>query len=154
MTWEDFSSEDRLLLCCARKELDDVCRQEIKHTLENEINWDLLLKSGKRHGILPLVYFHFKDMNEIPLWVMEKLEDVYYRIAYRNMRIYTLLIKILNGLNARGIEVILLKGVELAEMIYGNIALRPMYDIDLLVKKEDVSEVEKIFLGLNCMPNR
>ena len=42
-------------------------------------------------------------------------------------------------LAAEQIAVILLKGAALAETIYGNIAVRPMGDLDLLVRREDVA---------------
>ena len=42
-------------------------------------------------------------------------------------------------LAAQQIAVILLKGAALAETIYGNIAVRPMGDLDLLVHREDVA---------------
>ena len=38
-----------------------------------------------------------------------------------------------------GLDVILLKGAALAETVYGDIALRPMSDLDLLVRPRDVS---------------
>ena len=41
-------------------------------------------------------------------------------------------------LAAQQIPVILLKGAALAEAVYGNIAVRPMGDLDLLVRREDV----------------
>ena len=51
--------------------------------------------------MLSLVYLHLKDEDEIaiPSWVTERLEDFYYRIIYRNMRIYSLLKLILKGLS-------------------------------------------------------
>ena len=45
---------------------------------------------------------------------------------------------ILHSLAAMRIPVIVLKGAPLAEAVYGNIALRPMDDIDLLVHEADV----------------
>jgi hypothetical protein len=49
---------------------------------------------------------------------------------------------VLRTLQNDGIPVIALKGAHLAEVVYGNIALRPMGDVDLLVRKTDLSRVE------------
>jgi hypothetical protein len=54
------------------------------------------------------------------------------------MVLYRQLKEILIEFNKNNIPVILLKGAHLAQFVYGNIALRLMSDIDLLVKKEDL----------------
>ena len=59
--------------------------------------------------------------------------QVYLASAHRNLRLFGELRQILRAFNAAGLSVIPLKGACLAEMIYGNIALRPMVDVDLLL---------------------
>ncbi len=49
-------------------------------------------------------------------------------------------------LNAEEIPVILLKGAHLADLVYGNIALRPMGDIDILVRKGDLSRTGSLLI--------
>ena len=51
-----------------------------------------------------------------------------------------------------GIPTIVLKGAYVAEAVYKNIALRPMSDVDILVKKKDLPAVEKILLKLGYDP--
>jgi len=71
----------------------------------------------------------------------------YDRLAY-NILLYEGLSNILPLLQEKGTDVILLKGVALAETIYPHIGLRAMSDIDLLVRKEDFPEVQEILLSL------
>jgi hypothetical protein len=47
--------------------------------------------------------------------------------------------RILRALDEAGVPVIVLKGAALAEAVYGNIALRPMADLDLLVPHESLA---------------
>ena len=47
-----------------------------------------------------------------------------------------LLIAIIDQLAEDDIDVVLLKGVALAQLVYGNLALRPMVDIDVLIRRE------------------
>ena len=54
------------------------------------------------------------------------------------MRYYGELRRIVAALNDDGIPAIALKGIFLAEIVYGNIALREMNDIDLLVPENQV----------------
>jgi hypothetical protein len=153
MKWENFSKEERLLICCSRKKMSKDYRLEIKNILSKDVNWSSVLRIGEKHKILSFLYLHFKEEMsvKIPPWVMEILKDFYYRISYRNMRIYSLLIPILKGIQEKNIPIILLKGVALADKVYGNIALRPMYDVDLLVKKEDVEKVGSLFKKFNFL---
>jgi hypothetical protein len=55
---------------------------------------------------------------------------------------------VLRVLGDRGIPVIALKGAHLAEGVYGNLALRPMNDLDLLAKKHDLARVEGTLLEM------
>ena len=55
---------------------------------------------------------------------------------------------VLNAFRDKKIEVIVLKGAALAETVYPNRALRPMSDIDLLVRKEKLTEVEAKLLDM------
>ena len=56
--------------------------------------------------------------------------------------------KILEAFHRAGVECIPLKGAFLAEHIYGNIAVRPMSDVDLLVKDHDQRRVKDALLNL------
>ncbi|GAG16806.1 unnamed protein product, partial [marine sediment metagenome] len=56
--------------------------------------------------------------------------------------------KILNVFEAKGISVVILRGLNLAEVVYGNIALRVTADIDLLVQKKDLFHVAKTLVEL------
>jgi hypothetical protein len=57
---------------------------------------------------------------------------------------------------AAGIDVIVLKGAFLAELVYRNIGLRAIGDIDLLVKKEDLGKVKRVLiqLGYQALPTK
>ncbi len=51
--------------------------------------------------------------------------------------------RLIDGLNKKGIEVISLKGATASEKIFGDIALYPSGDIDILIKVEDIDSVRK-----------
>jgi hypothetical protein len=65
-----------------------------------------------------------------------------------NIRSYNLLGQVLERLQDAGIRVLLLKGAYLAEQVYGDIGLRPMVDLDLLVPPE---EFQRSLALLNAM---
>ncbi len=139
MSWTE---EDRLLLYFCRKEIDDGIKDKIIEAEKNNLDWDSFLKKARENGISAVVYSKLnkikKDCPHIPSFVFEELKKIYYMNATKNSLIFEELGKVLDTFRKNGIQVIVLKGAALAEKIYGNLALRPMTDVDLLAKKEDL----------------
>lgn len=75
-----------------------------------------------------------------------QLRTHYYASLRRNMLLFDELNRVLTAFNEANIDVIILKGAELAERIYPDNALRPMSDIDLLVKLEDIEKAEDVLI--------
>jgi len=96
----------------------------------------------------------FHPDTPIPAHVKEKLQQTYLQCSGRNMRLYHELGKLLGMLRKHGIPVIALKGAHLAIAVYRNIALRPMGDIDLLVKQADLLEVQDILVKQGYIPSK
>ncbi len=71
--------------------------------------------------------------------VKEAGPEVFLTIALRNMLLLHALEDVLAHLVAEGIEVIVLKGAALALTVYQNIGLRPMSDVDLLIRPAQAS---------------
>ncbi|NIM59469.1 MAG: hypothetical protein GTO16_11090, partial [Candidatus Aminicenantes bacterium] len=154
MSWAE---EDRLLLYFCREEIADEIKDRIIEAEENNLDWDRFLKKAKENGVSAVVYSKLnrikKDCPCIPLFVFEELKKIYYMNATKNSLIFEELGKVLNTFRKSGIQVIALKGAALAEKIYGNLALRPMTDVDLLVKKEDLFCLDKQMKKLGYRPS-
>jgi hypothetical protein len=113
-------------------------------------DWDNLVQTALSHSLAPLLYHSLRPLfagPAVPQAVQQRLKEAYFLSAARNMRIYRDLLKILRSFNAAGVSVILLKGVHLAEIVYGNIALRPMGDVDLLVKDVDLLRAHEMLVA-------
>ncbi|MDR4504397.1 MAG: nucleotidyltransferase family protein [Candidatus Scalindua sp.] len=146
----NLSYENQLLHCSTRTEISEDTRAKVKELLKGTINWDEIWTSASWHGIGPLLYNSLKSFQEtdsIPVEFMEKLKAAYYDTVARNMFLYAELERILEAFDNGGIEVIILKGAALAQTVYGDIGLRPMSDIDLLVKKQALPDAERILYG-------
>jgi hypothetical protein len=130
------------LLYCCRKDTDRKNRNKIIETQIKSIDWDCFLRKARENGISAVVYSRLneikKDCPHIPSFIFKKLKKVYYLNATQNSLIFEELGKVLKIFSNAGLQVIVLKGAVLAEKIYGNLALRPMMDVDLLAKKEDL----------------
>ena len=139
-------AEDRLVRYCACIKIDDNIDQNIKEILSPDLNWAYFFDRARSEGITSLAYKRLSAIGYAKTIVSEniwkRLESSYYTVAARNTLLYENLSNILSSFQQANIEVIILKGMDLAQTVYPDIALRPMYDIDILVHKEDFPLVE------------
>lgn len=120
----------------------------------SEDDWAGVLNLALRHDVAPVLYHLLTESGmETPLGIAQRLRQLYVASAARNMRLFSELGKILRALQAAGIPVIPLKGACLAEAVYGNIALRPMGDADLLVRSRDVPKAVAVLQNVGCTPD-
>ena len=89
-----------------------------------------------RLGIAPLVY-HNKAHYNLTAGLLGTVTAAYHRTLLRSMRLSAAFQEIANVCAAQGIEIIPLKGIYLSEALYGNIGLRLMSDMDILVKEHE-----------------
>lgn len=127
--------EDRLclLLCRGQLTLDEQARA--REFLTDPLQWSLLLERAYTHDVYPLVYRNLRqlDFSAVPQMVQTELKRAYLVNALRNQLLAEDLARLLDLLSDAGIPVIPLKGVALAESLYGDQDARVCTDIDLLV---------------------
>jgi hypothetical protein len=132
---ESLSTENQILLCCARRNVDfDV----LGALVDRSVNWDALLDAAQLHHLLPLLYERLKglDGSRVPPAVMARLRSAYYTNLLRNRQLHAELTEVVSALRREGVETIVLKGGALAWTVYAHSALRPMSDLDLLIRPE------------------
>jgi hypothetical protein len=104
-----------------------------------------------RHGLAPLLFKRLKERDaraRVPADAWERLRLAYFASAGRNMRLYRELRPVLQCLRSSGIPVIVLKGAYLAEAVYGDVALRPMCDVDLMVPRAEMPRAQAVLLDM------
>jgi len=113
---------------------------------ESLVDWALCFKVG---GVF---YREIKSRifppELIPVDVRNRLREAYRNLATMNTSLFFDVLKVLKSLADNQLPVIALKGPSLAKNIYGDIALRPMSDMDLLVKEEDLVRAGRTLLTL------
>lgn len=119
-----------------------------------EIDWKNFLKIIQTQNINGLGYASLKQHRaKVPDKVILNLAKSTHAVGYRNHKILAELSRLLKALKDAGAEVILLKGVAfLASHLYSNIAHRKMCDIDLLIKKNDLTKAENTIRELGYLP--
>ena len=115
--------------------------------MERGPDWQEIVRKTERFSLAPLVHASLRDAAQsgsVPAPVAERLKHVYRREAIRGMAVREALQAILLRLQAAGIPVVVLKGAALAALVYTSPNLRTMGDIDLLVHRGDLDEVDKL----------
>jgi len=149
MRLEKLSPENRLIINCARIEMDDEAYNSSLEIIKKGLDWNLVFETAKSHNVAPLMYPNLKILNEeqaIPQNILLQFRKRYHITGIRNSKMYNELAILLKAFKENGIEVMLIKGAALAVLVYKNIALRPMGDVDILIKKEDAEMVKKILI--------
>jgi hypothetical protein len=119
--------------------LDGTAVEEI---FTGDINWEYIYQVGTLLGAAPILYHHlrrFKPATLVGTPVMDFFERQYHISSAKNLHLIHEFDRIAEKLSACGITCMGLKGVVLARLLYPTPALRPMFDIDLLVKEQDLT---------------
>ena len=139
---EGVTPEDRLCLLLARGRFTSEVAQTATAQLRADPHWDLLFECAIRHGLIPLVYHRLRALEfpGVPPLVRTRFTDTFGVNAIRNDLLSQELARLLAVLSTAGVPLIPLKGMTLAESLYGDWALRVSADLDLLIPSEHLEE--------------
>lgn len=136
-------AERRLMTLLNRVQHPDP--ESIAEALSRERDWNYIYETSCLLGVAPLYYCHLKRLSPPGLTdtpVMDAFRRQYLLSAANSLRLLHEFDGIAEKLSQLGIPCMALKGVMLARVLYPVPALRPMFDIDILVKKEDLQGVD------------
>ncbi|MBO3699066.1 nucleotidyltransferase family protein [Roseivirga sp. E12] len=126
------------------KDFDQPCDFDI-----DTIDWLKFERFTTYHSVRPLVFqgmYLWNDRRKIPQKFFNKFETLGRRQSYVNMDHAREMVQLIGLISKKGLEVIPYKGVILARQAYGDIGLREMSDVDLLMKLEDFSTIRDVLL--------
>jgi len=103
---------------------------------------DDLLEEASRHSVLPLVARRLKLRAPLEKTAMQNV------LRHRDFAV------VAKALRERGVEVLALKGIHLASVVYRDLAVRPMRDLDLLVRAEDLQRAGEALESIGYAPSR
>ena len=134
------SRELQVLLCAARLRLDDASARRLVILTAGELDWNRLVSAATSHGLAPLLLRHWAAGSApgIPKLVVERLRAEVERTTIRNLRLLNELFQILAAFDAQHLAGVPHKGPALGSLLYGDPALRPSCDLDLLVRRCEV----------------
>src|SRR5438270_2772207 len=142
-----------LRLSCAQTDSDEKT-EAIRCLLQQPIQWDMLLPLAEQHGVQCLLHETLSRVSaDVPESAMRSLQQIYQVNLHKSLFLARELIRIVDHLRSAGVEVLPYKGPALAETYYGDIALRPAGDIDLLIQEADVSRIREAVKQLGYIPH-
>src|SRR5262245_56636798 len=135
--------EFQLLLYCATSQPH---AGRIKDVVQEGIRWQALVKLGQQHGIRPILHQTLKSVcwDFVPQPIQRELEHLYRTNVQTSLLFGGELLRLLSAFQQNGIPLAALKGAVLAELLYGDLALREFSDLDIIVQEADMSKAEDI----------
>jgi hypothetical protein len=148
MTTPEFQVR-QLLLDCLSRAVPEIDPARMKSLAPGD--WRELLDLARSQRVLCLLWGRITDKglaNDAPSAIRDTMQAALRRNTMRNLRYYGELRRLCEALQAEGIPLILLKGIHLAAGVYGNMGLREMNDIDVLVRREHLTRTADILMDM------
>lgn len=146
----------------ARKQLTPDMQRILRHfaladwqapfpQIEEEVDWEKLFQAVVQNGLLTIAHYYFSK-NTAHECVPDSFLQMIRRIAMaKSMGIalqYKRVVPVLDILNQRNIDYIVVKGPAVGTTIYENRNLRPFGDLDIIIRERDWSITHETMLSL------
>jgi hypothetical protein len=133
--------ERRLLLACARVELDPADAETAGGLLSGPLDWDAVLSFAQLHGVAPLLHRHVETLDDagvVPPEPRRRLLALAQGTAYRNRTLAGESARLAAAFRTADVPVIEVRGPGMVEHLYGRLGLRPIVDLMFLVAAGDL----------------
>ncbi len=146
--------EDQLLLLLARGNLLPLVQEQALALVATPLRWNLIVERAKAQEVYPLLYRNLATLGfpGVPEQARAQLHSLSIINVLKNTLLSKELVRVLTLLGEAGVPVIPLKGVALAESLYGDITLRVCADIDILVPRPMVLQALNLLLARGYNP--
>lgn len=148
--YEQLNSEQRLVVLASRSK-DSIDVNEITNVLKSSLNWEQVLFYASKNKVLSLIYENISGLGfkkYIPKYYQALIEDSCYCNEIRNTEKLEELQKILQAMNDANIDIVPVKGGYLIDNVYKNRRVRATNDIDALIRRKDVKQIDAVMKSL------
>jgi hypothetical protein len=147
---EDLDREAQTLCLGARTTVDPPAEAQLRALVEGGLDWERMWDLGNRHDVLPLLAESLPRAAgaAVPADWLERATRRRHVTLLRNGRMAEALGQVLDGFEAAGVPAIPVKGLVVAEELYGSLAARGAADLDVLVRPSDLAAGRKVLAEL------
>ncbi len=118
---------------------------------QDDAFWQRVTREAQRRGLCGLVLEHATAAGlDLPDEPAARLSNGAARVAAEQLNMTHELARLLKVFNKSDVPVMLLKGAALTQTVYADPGLRPMSDLDLLVRPEHMDAAFGILEGAGC----
>lgn len=146
------TAEQEVLLGIVR--VDGAQDDRIRELIGRGLDWATLRQTALDHGLIPLLYTRLKAVAEdlLPPAERAELRQLYLANAQRNMRLAQELLRVLRFLASQEIVALPLKGPVLAAQVYGDVSMRTISDLDILIHRQDFARAYDLLPQIGYNP--
>jgi Uncharacterised nucleotidyltransferase len=141
--------EVELILACVQPTVTAEQGAKIQGLAQQPLEWNFVVELINRHAIHPLIYRHFKAhcTGLVPDYLLTWLQALQQQTAIGNLLWTGQLVALLDAFQAADIPVIPYKGPALAQLLYGDPALRLYGDLDIIVPVAQVAPARHLLVA-------
>ena len=112
--------------------------------------WEELIRLGRKHGGMPLIYKALKDCDAsvLPQEIKRRMQADFHRIGLLISMQSAIIKKVTQLFEAANIPILFFKGIQLGQQAYGNPIWRKPGDLDVLIHKAHFEPARQILLDL------
>jgi hypothetical protein len=141
----DSGPEMEIVLLCARVGLDDDVSRRAEELLAGPIDWGRVVQLATWHKMLPLLYWNLKGLPAAAPF-LNSLHRFFAGVTAMTLSRVVELKGVVQEFRDAGIPVVPHKGPVLSAYLYGNMVLRQVGDIDVVVRRSDVDRAREILV--------
>ena len=148
--------EGRLFQVIARQSLSPGDAAWLKENIPEKWDWPSVEKRAFHEGLSSLFYDHLRSLDilsALPEDMRKRLGRIYAETSLINRHLLKVIEKLEEALAGRDIKVIVYKGAALLNTVYRDPALRPMEDIDLMVREEQLDALKETLKTMGFVQN-
>ena len=145
----EIRNEEILLLGLCRLSFSKAQTGKIGEMVKGVSDWDYFESLANEHGVVALVFHNLEKLGflpQVPEKIAATLNNGLMLSLSRNAFHTSVISEVLKILNEENIKTVLLKGLALELLVYGNSGLRQMTDIDILLDRSNHKKARKILM--------
>jgi len=123
------------------------------------LDWSKFTSQAEHHGVLPLAARNLleisaaKSVPRIPAEIVRELQSAYATNLRRSLWFASEMLRILQHLDSKQLPAIPYKGPVLAQVAYGDLALRRFSDLDFLISPADFNRAKQALAEIGYHPS-
>lgn len=145
------TNEERFLELYSRLTINAAAQTKVESLLKGKLDWGRIARKASEEDITPILFHNIEKLgmqDVFPFDLQKSWKEDYLGTSLRNLMFLEKRDKILKAFKEANIPAIVLKGAFLVENVYMNLGLRPMGDVDILIKKQDISVMHRKLIEL------